>query len=135
MSNFSNETFKNYDSYATPDYVWKNIKDYIPKNKTIWEPFYCQNSDSSTVLQKLSCKKVIYKNIDFFKHNFGECVISNPPFSKKSEVLENILKEYCLKRNLFNPAHPSPNIFIGKLQVRMKQYYNNLYKDTNRFIE
>ena len=55
--------------------------------------------------------------------------------SKKLDVLENIIEEYCLKRNSFNPAHPSPNVFIGKLQVRMKQYYNNLYKDINRFTE
>jgi hypothetical protein len=55
--------------------------------------------------------------------------------SKKSDVLENIIEEYCLKRNSFNPTHPSPNVFIGKLQVRMRQYYNNLYKDINRFTE
>ena len=53
----------------------------------------------------------------------------------KSQVLEDILEEYCLKRNSFNPAHPSPNLFIGKLEFRMKQYYNNLYKTTNRFTE
>jgi len=55
--------------------------------------------------------------------------------SKKSDILENIIEEYCLKRNSFNPTHPSPNVFIGKLQVRMRQYYNNLYKDINRFTE
>jgi hypothetical protein len=55
--------------------------------------------------------------------------------SKKSDILENIIEEYCLKRNSFNPTHPSPNVFIGKLQVRMRQYYNNLYKDVNRFTE
>ena len=55
--------------------------------------------------------------------------------SKKSDVLENIIEEYCLKRNSFNPTHPYQNVFIGKLQVRMRQYYNNLYKDINRFTE
>ena len=53
----------------------------------------------------------------------------------KTQILEDILEEYCLKRNSFNPTHPSPNVFIGKLQVRMRQYYNNLYKDVNRFTE
>jgi hypothetical protein len=24
----------------TPKYAWENIKDLIPKNKIIWEPFY-----------------------------------------------------------------------------------------------
>ena len=55
--------------------------------------------------------------------------------SNKDNVLDNIIQEYCLKRNSFNPAHPSPNLFIGKLEFRMKQYYNNLYKTTNRFTE
>ena len=41
---------------------------------------------------------------------------------QKTQILEDILEEYCLKRNSFNPAHPSPNIFIGKLEYRMKKY-------------
>lgn len=54
---------------------------------------------------------------------------------QKTQILEDILEEYCLKRNSFNPAHPSPNIFIGKLEYRMKKYYNNLYKSDIRFTE
>ena len=53
----------------------------------------------------------------------------------KTRILEDIIEEYCLKRNSFNPARPSPNLFIGKLEVRMRQYYNNLYKNTKRFAE
>lgn len=54
---------------------------------------------------------------------------------KDNDNLGNIIEEYCLKRNSFNPARPSPNLFIGKLEVRMRQYYNNLYKNTKRFAE
>jgi hypothetical protein len=46
----------------------------------------------------------------------------------KSDLLDNIINEYCLKRNSFHPSNPSPNIFIGKLEIRMKKYYNNLYR-------
>lgn len=53
----------------------------------------------------------------------------------KTQILEDILEEYCLKRNSFNPSHPSPNIFIGKLEYRMKKYYNNLYKSDIRLTE
>lgn len=53
----------------------------------------------------------------------------------KSHSLEDIIKEYCLKRNSFNPEQPSPNFFIDKLEVRMKRYYNNLYKSEIRFTE
>ena len=54
---------------------------------------------------------------------------------QKTKILEDILEEYCLKRNSFNPTHPSPNIFIGKLEYRMKKYYNNLYKSDILFTE
>lgn len=48
-----------------------------------------------------------------------------------ADLLDNIINEYCLKRNSFHPTNPSPNIFIGKLEFRMKKYYNNLYKSIN----
>ena len=54
---------------------------------------------------------------------------------QKTQILEDILEEYCLKRNSFNPTHPSPNIFIGKLEYRMKKYYNILYKSDILFTE
>lgn len=42
--------------------------------------------------------------------------------------LDNIIQEYCLKRNQFNPHKASPDMFSKKLQHRMKLYYNTLYK-------
>jgi len=45
----------------------------------------------------------------------------------KTEQLDNIIQEYCLKRNQFNPRKTSPNMFSKKLQHRMKTYYNTLY--------
>lgn len=47
-----------------------------------------------------------------------------------TDLLDNIINEYCLKRNSFHPTNPSPNMFIGKLEFRMKKYYNNLYNST-----
>ena len=48
--------------------------------------------------------------------------------STKTTDLNDILQEYCLKRNNFNPRKSSPNQFVKKLHLRMKHYYNNLYK-------
>jgi hypothetical protein len=42
--------------------------------------------------------------------------------------LDNIIQEYCLKRNQFNPHKASPDLFSKKLQHRMKLYYKTLYK-------
>ena len=45
------------------------------------------------------------------------------------ENLEDIIQEYCLKRNKFDPNKIiSPNLFQTKLKYRMKLYYNNLCK-------
>ena len=50
---------------------------------------------------------------------------------KKSIKLQNIIKEYEQKQNNFDPSKPSPNLFIKKLEIRMKRYYHDLYKSYN----
>jgi len=45
---------------------------------------------------------------------------------KDVDVLNNIVKEYCLKRNQFHPEQPSPNMFCNRLELRMKAYYDTL---------
>ena len=43
----------------------------------------------------------------------------------KKKFIKEIINEYSLKRNNFNPHHISPNQFINKLEKRMKLYYNS----------
>ena len=50
---------------------------------------------------------------------------------KKSCTLNEIQSEYCLKRNNFDPHKPSPNMFINKLEIRMKVYYKNFCNVSN----
>lgn len=51
----------------------------------------------------------------------------NKKRKKKTNLLDSIQNEYCLKRNQFYPEQPSPNLFCNRLEIRMKAYYNNLY--------
>ena len=51
--------------------------------------------------------------------------------TKSTENLDNIIQEYCLKRNQFDPRKSSPDMFNKKLQHRMKVYYNSLYTTSN----
>jgi len=44
-----------------------------------------------------------------------------------------IEREYCLKRGSFNPHKPSPNLFITKLELRMKKYYSQFLSSRNVF--
>lgn len=47
---------------------------------------------------------------------------------KKVTSINDIINEYTLKRNSFNPLTSSPNIFMSRLERRMELYYSNLYK-------
>lgn len=47
---------------------------------------------------------------------------------KRSQISNDIIKEYTLKRQSFNPSTASPNIFMNKLEQRMGLYYSSLYK-------
>ena len=40
MAGFHTKSFIKHDDYMTPKYAWENIKNYIPKDKVIWEAFY-----------------------------------------------------------------------------------------------
>ena len=51
--------------------------------------------------------------------------------TRNSKNIDDIQSEYCLKRNNFDPAGPSPNLFINKLELRMKAYYNSFCKSRN----
>ena len=50
---------------------------------------------------------------------------------KTSKKTSAIIEEYSLKQSSFNPKKPSPNLFIKKLEIRMKMYYRDLYKSYN----
>jgi hypothetical protein len=80
MASFTNATFSNHDDWMTPKSAWEAIKEYIPKDKVIWECFY-GNGNSGRYLTELGYN-VIHEDIDFFTHNLGDVLVSNPPFSR-----------------------------------------------------
>ena len=47
-----------------------------------------------------------------------------PLFQETKVSFKSIVDEYCSKRGSFNPNKSSPNIFMNKLELRLKQYYN-----------
>jgi hypothetical protein len=88
MATFYNNGKPIHNDYMTPKYAWSNIKEYIPKNKVIWEPFY-GDGKSGEYLTELGFE-VIHKDIDFFENNLGDIIVSNPPFSDVKKVLERL---------------------------------------------
>ena len=78
------------DDYFTSKEIWESINKYIPKDKIIWEAFYHKDSPSPSALRELGCKEVISVDEDFFKVNYGDVIISNPPYSCKKKVFERL---------------------------------------------
>ena len=90
MATFNNKTFKKNDEYYTPKSAWEDIKHIIPKDKIIWEGFF-GDSKSGTFLSELGFK-TIHKKVDFFKHNLGQVVVTNPAFSLIPQTLKRLVE-------------------------------------------
>jgi hypothetical protein len=116
MASFHTKTFLKHDDYMTPFSAWDNIKQFIPKDKVIYEAFY-GDGESGEHLKKLGFN-VIHEPIDFFENDKGDIVVSNPPFSKVPEVLTR-LKELN-----------KPFILIMPSSKINTQYFRKLFSDS-----
>ena len=114
MATYSQYQPQKHDNFKTPIEVWNNIKQYIPKDKKIWCPFYFNGEHT---LKDLGFD-IIHENEDFFENNKGDIIIDNPPFSIKKQVLE-----YCLKID-------KPFILIMPSSTINYQYFR-IFKDKN----
>ena len=90
MAGFHTKTFMKHDDYMTPKYAWENIKQFIPKDKIIWEAFY-GDGKSGDFLTELGYE-VIHEEVDFFESDLGDIIVSNPPFSQSKEVMARMLE-------------------------------------------
>ena len=115
MTGFHPKSFIEHDDYMTPKYAWDWIKDFIPKDKVIWEAFY-GDGESGKNLSDLGFN-VIHEETDFFTNNLGDVIVSNPPFCKKKAVMTR-LKEI-----------DKPFIIICPSSMLNTQYIRNLFKD------
>ena len=149
MATFTIKTFQKHDDYMTPFSAWEDIKEYIPKNKVIWEAFY-GDGNSGSYLEALGFN-VIHKEIDFFKNNLGDVIISNPPFSKSKEVLERLVeldKPFILilpsskintqySRKLFSENNSPIQIIIPRKRIHFKKLVDGIvpedWKDACNF--
>lgn len=101
MVNIMDLTTVNGDEYFTREQDAEIIAQHIIRPMQVWLPFNDRGRAFDTVLRKHG-HKVICTDGDFFETDPPEgtqAVISNPPFSKKKEVLkrlENLGLKYAL---------------------------------------
>lgn len=118
--NFQTKSFLKNDDWMTPLSAWNDIKNFIPKDKIIWEAFY-GDGKSGIYLKSLGFK-VIHEPIDFFKNNKGDVIISNPPFSKCKEILARL------------KILDKPFILILPSSKINTQYFRSLFKNKIQII-
>lgn len=84
---------KNEDEWFTPDYAIYPLLKYINKDWIIWCPFDEESSLFVKILKE-NGYKVIYSHLnegkDFFNYQpeYYDCIISNPPYSKKEDCIK-----------------------------------------------
>ena len=111
---------KDTDNYATDKFGWEIIKDYIPNNKVIWSPFYCDGKQKE-YFEEMGFN-IIHEDEDFFENNHGDIIIDNPPFSKMKEIC-NRLKEL-----------DKPFILVAFSKVILMKWFQKLFKDHLQII-
>lgn len=78
------------DNYNTDKVHWEKILKYIPTDKKIWAPFYCDGRQK-TYFADMGID-IIHEDEDFFENDKGDIIIDNPPYSKLRPILERIKK-------------------------------------------
>ena len=90
---FNKITLDTNDEYYTPKSAWKNIAQYLPRDKVIYECFYSPHSKSAQYLRELGFT-CVYEPVDFFTTTLNDVnadyYLSNMPFSLKREVFTRL---------------------------------------------
>ena len=115
---FTND--KDSDNYVTNKEDWERIKQFIPTDKKIWSPFYCDGKQKEYF--KEMGFNIIHEDEDFFENNKGDIIIDNPPFSK--------MKEICIRLKELD----KPFILIAFSKVILMKWFQKLFKDHLQLI-
>ena len=112
---------KDSDNYATDKKGWEIIEPYIPKDKVIWSPFYCDGKQKE-YFEEMGYD-IIHEDKDFFSYTPEyDILVDNPPFSKWRAV--------CTKLKELD----KPFILVAFPKVFLLKGFTNLFKDELQII-
>ena len=117
--NFESKYFKKDDQYFTSFETWRLIEQFIPRNITIWESFFSKNSKSAQYLRELGYD-VISEDVDFYKHDLGNIIVTNPPFSDLKNVIKRLFilqKPFILIVPISKICCKYMKVFKNKIQI------------------
>ena len=109
------------DNYTTDKKGWEIINQYIPKDKIIRSPFYCDGKQKE-YFKELGID-IIHEDKDFFTYTpVFDIVIDNPPFSK--------MKDICIRLKQLD----KPFILISFSKVFLLKWFQRMFKDNLQVI-
>ena len=112
---------KDSDNYATDKHGWELIKNYIPTDKQIWSPFYCDGKQKEYFAEMGF--DIIHNDEDFFSYTPEyDIIIDNVPFSKWFDIFFR-LKEL-----------DKPFILIAPVRAFTTKKFQNLFKEHLQLI-
>ena len=112
---------KDTDNYATDKNGWEIIKDYIPTDKKIWSPFYCDGKQKEYF--KEMGFDIIHEDKDFFNYTPEyDLIIDNPPYSKWFVICDRL------------KVLDKPFILIAKPNCFLTKKFQNLFKEHLQLI-
>ena len=126
---------KETDNHTSPIKIWQEIIKYIPKDRQIWCPFYCDGKQKE-IFKELG-HDVIHEDKDFFSYTPEyDIIIDNPPFSKCKEVCARlklldkpfiiILPNHTLMYRRFQrPFKDHLQVIIPDKRMKFKNFSNN----------
>lgn len=109
--------YKVDDEYMTPGWVWDLLRPHIPHWTRVWDPFPGDGNSAKYMADELHWE--VYTDTTFFEEDckaWAECdiVVTNPPFSRKKEVLTK-LKEHNMPFAILLPVETLGNHYLHDL--------------------
>lgn len=113
------------DEFYTPDYAIHPILKYIKSGSKVWCPFDNDKSNFVKLLKVHGCSVInthLENGQNFFEMETPECdlILSNPPYSLKTEVLES----------LFNRGKPF-GMLLGVVGIFESQKRFEMFRDND----